>query len=333
MIVASIDPVTNAGGDAQPAARHGRRAHCRRNWRAYGFYGGVYRPRSAASGLGPAGRPTSFPAARAGSAASTAIKGALGEPHCIDIRAYIEVDFRRLQEDRRHLRRRGHRRPVAGRGRPLPASAAATPTTSTSRAASSTWTGRRRWRMPARATRRRTSTAPNDSSASSRPCASGWSIPTSLLEPGQLEELVSTLKSVDPYRHPGRALPGARRPGRPRSTPGGPVARLHASDLPGSSASRCYSLTPKLKPIRRAVKNVFTVDKASERTRGQLGEEARGRVGPQRVGGHGPGRQHRRLPRLPGHGRDRFRRPVAAAPTGHAIRARWSRSTTAPRPR
>jgi LCP family protein required for cell wall assembly len=101
--------------------------------------------------------------------------------------------------------------------------------------------------------------------------------PASLLDPGRLQALVDALKDavhtdIDPELFPRLiTLAGAVDLARARSlvfTP--PYYQVECAD---SAAACYYSLTPKIEVIRRAVRNVFDVDRELEASRAQIADE------------------------------------------------------------
>src|SRR4029453_6311424 len=96
--------------------------------------------------------------------------------------------------------------------------------------------------------------------------------PASLLEPGKLDALVSTLKSSIHTDIPADLFPAL-------VSLAGQVDAKEVRSLVFTPPTyqdeclSCYSLTPKLRAIRRAVKEVFTVDRAFEQARVKAGGE------------------------------------------------------------
>ena len=270
MIVASIDPVTKQVAMLS-LPRDTVNVPLPRQWRAYGFYGGVYPAKiNSLWARAQAARPTSSPATSPGSAASTPSRAPSASCYQIDIPYYIEVDFDGFKKVVDTFGGRGHRCPDAGRRRSLP--------------------DRRRQllqplhpeRLPAHgrdAGARLRAGPPQDIRLRPRPApAAGHHLAPPAGRPGQppragqARALVSTLKSSIHTDIPAELFPAL-------VSLAGQVDAKEVRSLVFTPPTyqveclSCYSLTPKVKAIRRAVKEVFTVDRAFEQARVKVGEE------------------------------------------------------------
>jgi LCP family protein required for cell wall assembly len=92
LIVVSIDPVTKQVAMLS-LPRDTVDVPLPRNWRAYGFYGGVYPAKINSLWARARGQANLFPGSKSRERGFNALKGALGELYQIDIPYYIEVDF------------------------------------------------------------------------------------------------------------------------------------------------------------------------------------------------------------------------------------------------
>ncbi|HVQ23201.1 MAG TPA: LCP family protein [Candidatus Saccharimonadia bacterium] len=270
MIVASIDPVTKQVAMLS-LPRDTVNVPLPRNWRAYGFYGGVYPAKINSLWARARGQANLFPGSKSRERGFNALKGALGELYQIDIPYYIEVDFDGFKKivDTFGGVAIDVQMPVADDHYPIGAGNSynlyipsgfqhmdGTQALAYARARHKTSDFDRAQRQQRVITSLRQQVDP-----------------TSLLEPGRLEQLVSALKSSIHTDIPAELFPALV----------GLAGQVDVKEVRSLvftpptyqvECLSCYSLTPKLKPIRRAVKTVFTVDKAFERTRVQLGEEA-----------------------------------------------------------
>jgi LCP family protein required for cell wall assembly len=230
-----------------------------RDWRAYGFYGGVYPAKINSLWARARGQANLFPGSKSRERGFNAIKGALGELYQIDIPYYIEVDFNGFKKivDTFGGVAIDVQLPVADDHYPIGGGNSynlyipsgfqhmdGTQALAYARARHKTSDFDRAQRQQRVITSLRQQVDP-----------------TSLLEPGPLEELVSTLKSSIHTDIPAELFPALV----------GLAGQVDAKEVRSLvftpptyqvECLSCYSLTPKLKPIRRAVKNVFTVDKA-----------------------------------------------------------------------
>ena len=269
MIVASIDPVTKQVAMLS-LPRDTVNVPLPRKWRAYGFYGGAY-PAKINSLWGRArGQSNLFPGSKPRERGFTALKGALGELYQIDIPYYIEVDFDGFKKivDTFGGVAIDVQMPVSDDHYPIGYGNAynlyipsgfqhmdGTQALAYARARHKTSDFDRSQRQQRVITSLRQQVDP-----------------ASLLEPGRLDALVSTLKSSIHTDIPADLFPAL-------VSLAGQIDAKEVRSLVFTPPTyqveclSCYSLTPKLKAIRRAVKEVFTVDKAFEQARVRVGEE------------------------------------------------------------
>ena len=269
MIVASIDPVTKQVGMFS-LPRDTVDVPLPREWRAYGFYGGVYPAKINSLWSRARGQSNLFPGSKSRERGFNALKGALGELYQIDIPYYIEVDFNGFKKivDTFGGVAIDVQTPVSDDHYPIGAGNSynlyipsgfqhmdGTEALAYARARHKTSDFDRAQRQQRVITSLRQQVDP-----------------ASLLEPGRLEALISTLKSSIHTDIPAELFPAL-------VSLAGQVDAKEVRSLVFTPPTyqveclSCYSLTPKLKAIRRAVRNVFKVDKALEQTRVKVGEE------------------------------------------------------------
>ncbi|MET1233036.1 MAG: LCP family protein [Candidatus Limnocylindrales bacterium] len=269
MIVASIDPVTKQVGMFS-LPRDTVDVPLPREWRAYGFYGGVYPAKINSLWSRARGQPNLFPGNKSRERGFNALKGALGELYQIDIPYYVEVDFNGFKKivDTFGGVAIDVQTPVSDDHYPIGGGNSynlyipsgfqhmdGTEALAYARARHKTSDFDRAQRQQRVITslRQQVDVA-------------------SLLEPGRLEGLISTLKSSIHTDIPAELFPAL-------VSLAGQVDAKEVRSLVFTPPTyqveclSCYSLTPKLKAIRRAVRNVFKVDKALEQTRVRVGEE------------------------------------------------------------
>jgi LCP family protein required for cell wall assembly len=269
MIVASIDPITKQVAMLS-LPRDTINVPLPRQWRAYGFYGGVYPAKINSLWARARGQANLFPGNKPRERGFNALKGALGELYQIDIPYYIEVDFNGFKKivDTFGGVVIDVQMPVSDDHYPLGAGTNAnlyipsgyqhmdgTQALAFARARHKTSDFDRAQRQQRVITSLRQQVDP-----------------ASLLEPGRLDALVSTLKSSIHTDIPADLFPAL-------VSLAGQVDAKEVRSLVFTPPTyqdeclSCYSLTPKLKAIRRAVKEVFTVDRAFEQARVRVGEE------------------------------------------------------------
>ncbi len=269
MIVASIDPVTKQVAMLS-LPRDTVNVPLPRQWRAYGFYGGVYPAKINSLWSRARGQANLFPGNKPRQRGFDALKGALGELYQIDIPYYIEVDFDGFKKivDTFGGVAIDVQVPVADDHYPIGAGnyydlyipsgyqhMDGTQALAYARARHKTSDFDRAQRQQRVITSLRQQVDP-----------------ASLLEPGKLDELVSTLKSSIHTDIPAELFPAL-------VSLAGQVDAKEVRSLVFTPPTyqveclSCYSLTPKVKNIRRAVKEVFTVDRAFEQARVKVSEE------------------------------------------------------------
>ena len=269
MIVASIDPVTKQVAMLS-LPRDTVNVPLPRQWRAYGFYGGVYPAKINSLWSRARGQANLFPGNKPRQRGFDALKGALGELYQIDIPYYIEVDFDGFKKivDTFGGVAIDVQVPVADDHYPIGAGnyydlyipsgyqhMNGTQALAYARARHKTSDFDRAQRQQRVITSLRQQVDP-----------------ASLLEPGRLDELVSTLKSSINTDIPAELFPAL-------VSLAGQVDATEVRSLVFTPPTyqveclSCYSLTPKVKAIRRAVKEVFTVDRAFEQARVKVSEE------------------------------------------------------------
>ena len=269
MIVASIDPVTKQVAMLS-LPRDTVNVPLPRQWRAYGFYGGVYPAKINSLWSRARGQANLFPGDKPRQRGFDALKGALGELYQIDIPYYIEVDFDGFKKivDTFGGVAIDVQVPVADDHYPIGAGnyydlyipsgyqhMDGTQALAYARARHKTSDFDRAQRQQRVITSLRQQVDP-----------------ASLLEPGKLDQLVSTLKSSIHTDIPADLFPAL-------VSLAGQVDATEVRSLVFTPPTyqteclSCYSLTPKVKAIRRAVKEVFTVDRAFEQARVKVSEE------------------------------------------------------------
>jgi len=269
MIVASIDPVTKQVAMFS-LPRDTVNVPLPRKWRAYGFYGGVYPAKINSLWSRARGQANLFPGDKPRQRGFDALKGALGELYQIDIPYYIEVDFDGFKKivDTFGGVAIDVQVPVADDHYPIGGGSYydlyipsgfqhmdGTQALAYARARHKTSDFDRAQRQQRVITSLRQQVDP-----------------ATLLEPGKLDALVSTLKSSIHTDIPADLFPAL-------VSLAGQVDAKEVRSLVFTPPTyqveclSCYSLAPKVKAIRRAVKEVFTVDRAFEQARVRIGEE------------------------------------------------------------
>jgi LCP family protein required for cell wall assembly len=269
MIVASIDPVTKQVAMLS-LPRDTVNVPLPRQWRAYGFYGGVYPAKINSLWARARGQANLFPGNKPRERGFTALKGALGELYQIDIPYYIEVDFNGFKKvvDTFGGVVIDVQMPVSDDNYPLGGG------TNTNLYIPSGYQHMDGTQALAFARARHKTSDFDRAQRQQRVITSlrQQVDPASLLEPGKLESLVSTLKSSIHTDIPADLFPAL-------VSLAGQVDATEVRSLVFTPPTyqveclSCYSLTPKLKAIRRAVREVFTVDRAFEQARVKVGEE------------------------------------------------------------
>ncbi|HEY8168250.1 MAG TPA: LCP family protein [Candidatus Limnocylindrales bacterium] len=268
MIVLSIDPTTNQAA-MMSLPRDTTNVPLPDRWRASGFYGGVYPAKINSLWARARGQASLFPGERK-DRGYNALKGALGELYQLEIPYYVQVDFDGFRKvvDTLGGVAIDVQMPVADDHYPIGGGRSAnlyipsgyqhmdgTQALAYARARHRTSDFDRAQRQQRVITSLREQVDP-----------------ASLLEPGRLDELVSVLKGsvrtdIPPELFPSLvALAGRLDADKVRSL-------VFTPPVYQTECLSCYSLTPKVSAIRRAVKNVFRVDRQLERTRVKVGEE------------------------------------------------------------
>jgi LCP family protein required for cell wall assembly len=268
MIVLSIDPVTNQAAMLS-LPRDTVDVPLPRQWRAHGFYGGVYPAKINSLWARARGQANLFPGERK-DRGYTALKGALGELYQLKIPYYVQVDFDGF---RKVVNTLGGviidvQMPVSDDNYPIGGGR------STNIYIPSGYQHMDGDEALAYARARHRTSDFDRAQRQQRVITSlrEQVDPASLLEPGRLESLVGTLKDSVRTDVPPELFPSLV----------SLAGQLDADDVRSlvftppvyqNECLSCYSLSPKVEAIRRAVRNVFKVDKQLERTRVKVGEE------------------------------------------------------------
>ena len=296
MIVASIDPVTKQVAMFS-LPRDTVNVPLPRKWRAYGFYGGVYPAKINSLWARARGQPNLFPGDKARQRGFDALKGALGELYGIDIPYYIEVDFDGFKKivDTFGGVAIDVQMPVSDDHYPIGGGNAynlyiptgfqhmdGTEALAYARARHKTSDFDRAQRQQRVITSLRQQVDP-----------------ASLLEPGKLESLVSTLKSSIHTDIPAELFP----------------ALVSLAGQVDAKEVRSLVFTPPTYQVECLSLLLADAEAEGHPTRGQAGlhrrpevragarqgrRRGRRRLGPQRLGDGRPGSQRGRVPRLPG---------------------------------